>query len=152
MKDTKSEPDNVDDAVNAVLAKKELGQLQSSKRNSLASRLRGRITDLKTLNADVSAATIASELTQAGFKVSASTVQRVLREGKMLAPTKRKKSNSKETNIQTTNASSAPSTLENTSPAAKDTTDAEALFRKIQEENGMQTASTSRKTASFQNM
>ena len=152
MKDTKLNTDNVDDAVNAVMKKRELGQLQGGKRNSLASRLRGRIIDLKNLNNDVSAATIAAELTQAGCKVSESTVQRVLREEKMLAPTKRKKSNSKETNIQTTNASSAPSTLENTSPAAKDTTDAEALFRKIQEENGMQTASTSRKTASFQNM
>jgi len=139
MKNSESEPNNIDTAVNTVLRKQELGQLQSGRRNSLASRLRERITDLKNLNSDVSAATIASELTQAGCKISASTVQRVLRED----PTKRKKSTLKVTHTQNTNAPSAIT-------PTKNATDAEALLKRMQEEDGQspKTAETKR-TAEF---
>ena len=72
-------------AVDALLAKKQDGTLQCGvKSNSLPSLLRQRLSDLRTLNEDISASAIATELKAVGCEVSASTIQRLLREPRAL--------------------------------------------------------------------
>ena len=91
---------NIGAALDAVKERHSRGELVGDQSISLTSALRQRLPDLKELNRDHSASAIASALTQEGFKVSASTVQRVLQE----APAKRKPRTAKETdseNIQT---------------------------------------------------
>jgi len=129
MNESKENIEKVEAAVDVLLQKKQQGQLQGDKnRNSLSELLRQRISDLKTLNSDISIATIASELTKAGCRVSASTVQRVLQE----ATPKRKLRTAKETNAPKVvkAISSAPVA------AQQKMTDAEALLKQMcQEDN-----------------
>lgn len=134
MNEPKENIEKVEAAVDVLLQKKQQGQLQGDKnRNSLSELLRQRISDLKTLNSDISIATIASELTKAGCRVSVSTVQRVLqgatpkRKPRTPHPTDVTKSPTKVT------SKPLPITLK---PEADASLDAEALLRKMQEEEG----------------
>lgn len=159
-----SEPQNnsikVKAAVDAVLRKQQDGQLSSSKRGSMASELRHRITDLQTLNDNLSAAAIATELTAAGCPVSASTVQRVLRE---TPPGKRKKGATIPATMDagkqplvapvTLVAPPAPTVVPkpaSPTPAAPATaTDAAALLAKMQKENQHPSENPEKRTATL---
>jgi len=68
---------NIGAALDAVKERHSRGEFVGDQSVSLTSALRQRLPDLKELNRDHSASAIALALTQEGFKVSASTVQRV---------------------------------------------------------------------------
>jgi len=145
---------NVTAAVDALVAKKQQGNLpRTGRKNSLASLLRQRIDALKSLHEDLSASALASELSSVGFKVSASTVQRVLRDSTL--PKRRKTSGTpiqipatKPGTRSTTAASHAPVTPP---PAVKtkNPTDTEALLKKMQKEAGLIDTDSIKTTASL---
>ena len=128
---------NIGSALDAVKERHSRGELIGDQSVSQASLLRQRLPDLKELNRDHSASAIASALTQEGFKVSASTVQRVLQE----APAKRKPRTAKETDVTKVvkAISSAPVA------AQQKMTDAEALLKQMCQEDNNTTQQTENK-------
>ncbi len=134
MNDSKTTSEALDAAVDALLAKREKGQLLGGTRAGVAAGLKQRISDLKSLHSDLSATAIAAELTAAGFPVSASTVQRVLREQSATKPKPRTPKPTDAPKVAVTQTS-APS-HKTTETATSATTDAEALLRKLEQENG----------------
>ena len=93
---------NIGAALDAVKERHSRGELVGDRSISLTSALRQKQPDLRELNKKHSASVIASALTQEGFKVSASTIQRVLQES---TGTKRKPRTAKVSdneNMQTT--------------------------------------------------
>ena len=131
---------NIGAALDAVKLRHTRGELIGDQSISLASLLRQRLPELGDLHKEHSASAIATALTQEGFKVSASTVQRVLREGEPV--TKQKKRAVTTTDAGKTKATVLASVASGSGvppqagAQAKETTDAEALLKKMQEENG----------------
>ena len=129
---------NIGAALDAVKERHSRGELVGDQSISLTSALRQRLPDLKDLNRDHSASAIASALTQEGFTVSASTVQRVLQG----TPAKtRKPRTAKETDVTKVvkAISSAPVA------AQQKMTDAEALLKQMCQEDNNTTQETENK-------
>ena len=128
---------NIGAALDAVKERHSRGELVGDHSISLTSALRQRLPDLRELNKKHSASAIASALTQEGFTVSASTVQRVLQE----APAKRKPRTAKETDVTKVvkAISSAPVA------AQQKMTDAEALLKQMCQEDNNTTQQTENK-------
>ena len=128
---------NIGAALDAVKERHSRGELVGDHSISLTSALRQRLPDLRELNKKHSASAIASALTQEGFTVSASTVQRVLQE----APAKRKPRTAKETDVTKVvkAISSAPVA------AQQKMTDAEALLKQMCQEDNNTTQETENK-------
>ena len=129
---------NIGAALDAVKERHSRGELVGDHSISLTSALRQRLPDLRELNKKHSASAIASALTQKGFTVSASTVQRVLQG----TPAKtRKPRTAKETDVTKVvkAISSAPVA------AQQKMTDAEALLKQMCQEDNNTTQETENK-------
>ena len=129
---------NIGAALDAVKERHSRGELIGDQSISLTSALRQRLPDLRELNKKHSASAIASALTQEGFTVSASTVQRVLQG----TPAKtRKPRTAKETDVTKVvkAISSAPVA------AQQKMTDAEALLKQMCQEDNNTTQETENK-------
>ena len=125
-------------ALDAVRDRQQRGEFIGDQSVSQASLLRQRLPDLRELNKKHSASAIASALTQEGFTVSASTVQRVLQG----TPAKtRKPRTAKETDVTKVvkAISSAPVA------AQQKMTDAEALLKQMCQEDNNTTQQTENK-------
>ena len=125
---------NIGAALDAVKDRHSRGELIGDRSISLTSALRQKQPDLRELNKKHSASVIASALTQEGFKVSASTIQRVLQES---TGTKRKPRTAKVSdneNMQTTElVKSAP--IPSSTATACATVAANALLRQMEQED-----------------
>lgn len=129
---------NIGAALDAVKERHSRGELVGDHSISLTSALRQRLPDLRELNKKHSTSAIASALTQEGFTVSASTVQRVLQG----TPAKtRKPRTAKETDVTKVvkAISSAPVA------AQQKMTDAEALLKQMCQEDNNTTQETENK-------
>jgi hypothetical protein len=140
---------NIGSALDAVRDRQQRGELIGDQSISLTSALRQRLPDLKELNRDHSASAIASALTQEGFKVSASSVQRVLQEStgtKRKPRTARISDSEKQIEVATLAPSaSAPSVT----VGIKTGTEAEYLLKKLREETGLPEAKFLKTVASL---
>ena len=129
---------NIGAALDAVKERHSRGELVGDQSISLTSALRQRLPDLKDLNRDHSASAIASALTQEGFTVSASTVQRVLQG----TPAKtRKPRTAKETDVTKVVKPIASAPV----AAQQKMTDAEALLKQMCQEDNNTTQETENK-------
>ena len=129
---------NIGAALDAVKERHLRGELVGDQSISLTSALRQRLPDLKELNRDHSASAIASALTQEGFTVSASTVQRVLQG----TPAKtRKPRTAKETDVTKVVKPIASAPV----AAQQKMTDAEALLKQMCQEDNNTTQETENK-------
>jgi len=129
---------NIGAALDAVKERHSRGELVGDQSISLTSALRQRLPDLKELNRDHSASAIASALTQEGFTVSASTVQRVLQG----TPAKtRKPRTAKETDVTKVVKPIASAPV----AAQQKMTDAEALLKQMCQEDNNTTQKTENK-------
>jgi len=129
---------NIGAALDAVKERHSRGELVGDQSISLTSALRQRLPDLKELNRDHSASAIASALTQEGFTVSASTVQRVLQG----TPAKtRKPRTAKETDVTKVVKPIASAPV----AAQQKMTDAEALLKQMCQEDNNTTQETENK-------
>ena len=128
---------NIGAALDAVKDRHSRGELVGDHSISLTSALRQRLPDLKELSKDHSASAIASALTQEGFTVSASTVQRVLQgtPAKTRKPRTAKETDSEKQIEVATLAPSASAPSE--SVGIKTATDAASLLKKLREETGL---------------
>ena len=124
-------------ALDAVLDRHSRGELIGDQSISLASLLRQRLPDLKELSKDHSASAIASALTQEGFTVSASSVQRVLQE----ATPKRKLRTPHATDVTKVVKPIASAPV----AAQQKMTDAEALLKQMCQEDNNTTQQTENK-------
>jgi len=140
---------NIGAALDAVKERHLRGELVGDQSISLTSALRQRLPDLKELNRDHSASAIASALTQEGFKVSASSVQRVLQEStgtKRKPRTARIPDSEKQIEVATL---AHPTSAQSESVAMKTATDAASLLKKLREETGLPEAHGPKTVASL---
>ena len=130
---------NIGAALDAVKDRHSRGELIGDQRSvSQASLLRQRLPDLRELNKKHSTSAIASALTQEGFTVSASTVQRVLQG----TPAKtRKPRTAKETDVTKVVKPIASAPV----AAQQKMTDAEALLKQMCQEDNNTTQETENK-------
>ena len=130
---------NIGAALDAVKDRHSRGELIGDQRSvSQASLLRQRLPDLRELNKKHSTSAIASALTQEGFTVSASTVQRVLQG----TPAKTRKSRTaKETDVTKVVKPIASAPV----AAQQKMTDAEALLKQMCQEDNNTTQETENK-------
>ena len=129
---------NIGAALDAVKERHSRGELVGDHSISLTSALRQRLPDLKDLHRAHSASAIASALTQEGFTVSASTVQRVLQG----TPAKtRKPRTAKETDVTKVVKPIASAPV----AAQQKMTDAEALLKQMCQEDNNTTQQTENK-------
>ncbi len=137
---------NIGAALDAVKDRHSRGELIGDRSISLTSALRQKQPDLRELNKKHSASVIASALTQEGFKVSASTIQRVLQEstGTKRKPRTAKVSDSE--NIQTPEKLKSfqiPSKL----PIPTEPLNSEALLEQMEQEDRPFNSPAIRRTA-----
>ncbi len=138
MNESNIKQQNIGAALDAVKERHSRGELIGDQSISLTSALRQRLPDLKELNRDHSASAIASALTQEGFTVSASTVQRVLQG----TPAKtRKPRTAKETDVTKVVKPIASAPV----AAQQKMTDAEALLKQMCQEDNNTTQETENK-------